>query len=155
MAEPAPTSGTLSPAVDRCWFWPFVLPAPVLALKLFIYNGATLAGNIDLGIYTSDFARLVSAGTTAQANTNALQEVDTADTYLDRGQYYFAMAQSSATATFFQTLWHVGANSEMNKMIGTLTQQTTFPLPAVATPQTMITEYGVVIMGLSGRVLVV
>lgn len=89
-------------SANRAVFYPFMLPGPGTALKMFVMNGATINGNVDVGIYDAAGNRLVSAGSTAQSGANALQVFDITDTELAAGvNYYMALASSSSTATFF------------------------------------------------------
>ena len=148
----APASGALGLS-NNAFYFSFSIPAPITVAKMFIYNGATVAGTIDMGIYTDDYTRIVSSGAITQAGVSALQEFDVTDTWLDKGRYYFAFAQSLNTATFFQTA-QVG-NTE-NKLFGVMMQSAANPLPAVATPVALTSSiWGIPILGLSTRTLVV
>ena len=57
-------------------FVPFWVPEPVVITKMGWGNGTAVAGNIDVGISDESGNRLVSAGSTAQSGTSALQVVD-------------------------------------------------------------------------------
>ena len=150
--EAAPVSGALG-AANNAFFFPFSIPSPITVAKLFMYNGATVAGTIDMGIYTDDFTRIVSSGAITQAGVSTLQEFDVTDTPLDKGRYYLAFAQSLGTALFFQT---AQVNNPENKLFGVMMQFNASPLPAVAVPVALgATVWGVPIIGLSTRVLVV
>jgi hypothetical protein len=61
---------------------------------------ATVAGNVDVGIYSEAGTRLVNSGSTAQAGTSTIQKVGIADTAIGPGTYYFALTNSTTTATF-------------------------------------------------------
>lgn len=78
---------------------PFFIEFPVTAVKMTWINGATVNGNIDVGIYDQYGSRLVSKGSTAQSGTSALQTADITDTLLNPGNYFMAMCSDSATAT--------------------------------------------------------
>ena len=91
-------------AQNRSVFFPFRLAVHRTAVKLFLVNGATINGNIDVGIYTSEFQRIVSAGSTAQSGANAIQEFDITDTDLSPGLYYLGFSGNSATGTVFTLL---------------------------------------------------
>lgn len=110
--------------------YPFYLSEPALVLKAWWFNGATASGNIDVGVYTLDGAKLFSTGATAQGTINVLQEVDITDYQLGRGVYYCAVSCSSATATLFST----GYNLHFAKSIGWLQMATAHPLPTTLTP---------------------
>ena len=115
---------------NRAFFYPFWLAHAITVLKMFVFNGATAAGNIDVGIYTEDGRKLVSSGSTAQAGTSALQEFDITDTLLTPGRYYLAIAKDDTTGTVFLF------NSPGTRFVqgaGVLMQETAFALPATAT----------------------
>lgn len=88
-------------AADSAYFCPFVVSVPLIAVKMFCLNGATAAGNIDMGIYTAAGARLVSKGATAQSGTTTTQTLDITDTLLGPGQYYMAFGSSASTTTLY------------------------------------------------------
>jgi hypothetical protein len=79
------------------------LTQAVTAYKMAWVNGATLSGNIDVGIYDEAWNRLVSSAPQTQAGTSTVQVVDITDTALVAGTYFLAFAVSSATATFRST----------------------------------------------------
>jgi hypothetical protein len=110
-------------------FVPFVLPRPVTVLKMFWYNGATVSGNVDVGIYNESLTRLVSMGSTAQVTINVIQEANVTDIELPAGRYYMALASSSATATFFCGVPSI----QLGKSLGLAQQASALPLPATAT----------------------
>jgi hypothetical protein len=117
------------PAADRALYIPFIIEAPVPVTQIAWENGATLNGNVDVGIYDLAGKRLVSLGSTAQAGASVVQVGDITDTPLNQGVYYMAMASSSATATFAR----VQPGSIGVRAGGGLQQATAFPLPSSAT----------------------
>ena len=117
------------PSANRALYIPFWLPTPITAVQMFSYNGATASGNIDVGIYAEDGTRIVSAGSTAQAGTNALQAFDITDTLIGPGRYYLAIAMDNTTGTLFQAAYA----ARFMAGHGCFTQASAFPLPAVAT----------------------
>lgn len=125
------------PAANDAIFEPVTLFRPVLVKRLFSHNGSAVNGNIDMGIYTVDGARIVSIGSTAQAGTSVLQFFDIADTYLSPGRYYLAVAMSSTTGRVARTtpsiirLQHAGV----------LKMATALPLPTVATFATVTAAF--------------
>src|SRR3989304_754734 len=66
----APSSGVM-PESNYVVFCPFRLSIPITVVKLWAFNGAAVSGNVDVGIYNSAGLLQVSAGSTAQAVTNA------------------------------------------------------------------------------------
>ena len=82
---------------------PFSLVEKRTALKMWVYNGSTASGNIDVGIYRADGTKLVTMGPTAQSGTSDLQVLDITDTDLPPGeQLYMAFAASAGTTTVFR-----------------------------------------------------
>lgn len=110
---------------------PFWVPETVVVTQLGWFNGAAVAGNLDVGIYDEAGARLVSSGSTAQATTAALQAVDVTDTTLIRGSYYLALASDTSDAT--QKLYAVLPEAGIPQSLGLLQEASAFPLPATAT----------------------
>lgn len=121
------------PAANRAYYIPFHLDEPILVTKLFCANGATVSGNVDMGIYDSNFTRIVSIGSTVQAGTSALQAFDITDTLIGPGDFYLAIALDNATGTIYN-----GTNPTLPvvQAAGILMQASAFPLPANATPVT-------------------
>lgn len=123
------SSGTW-PAANRAYYLPFRLDEPWTVRRMFVFNGSTASGNIDLGIYSQAGTRLVSSGSTAQAGTNGPQWVDVTDTPLSAGVYYLALAASATTTTVFRTIQ--GTLSVWQAM-GVREESSALPLPATAT----------------------
>lgn len=113
--------------------YPFWLPEPVVVQKLWCYNGATLGGNVDVGIYSEDGRLLVSAGSTAQAGASVLQEFDVTDTIIGRGRFYLALATSSTTATFFCVGASNATNLQLLKAAGCWQAASAMALPSTVT----------------------
>jgi hypothetical protein len=133
-------------------FIPFKLTNPTTAKQLFIYNGATASGNVDVGLYTEAGVRLTSAGSTAQAGTNALQVFDIPDVTLGPGRFYLAMALNNTTGTVFRNTL---GNAGQGNYLGMLKQDSAFPLPATATFATLGTDSArLPIFGLTTRSLI-
>jgi hypothetical protein len=110
-------------------YQPIWLPMRYPVKNMFVYNFATVAGNVDIGIYNKEGARLASAGTTAMAGASTMQFF-AADLILDPGQYYLAFVSSSTTATF--ACCNPGTATRA-RYLGLLGQATALPLPANAT----------------------
>lgn len=129
LADTANASQAWSPT-NGAIFVPFSLWKPRTAKKMFVYNGAAVSGNVDVGIYNDAGTRLVSAGSTAQAGTDVVQEFDITDTALPAGQLlYMALAFDNTTATIN------GKSHGTPAAIvrGILTMGSAFPLPSTAT----------------------
>lgn len=111
-------------------YYPVIVPQDCVVTKLWLQNGAAVSGNVDVGIYDEEGNRLVSAGSTAQAGTNAVQVFDVTDTRIPAGLCYFAFVIDNTTGA----IWHTG-NNFLGAFVGHsgYLQAATFPLPAVAT----------------------
>lgn len=108
---------------------PFYLSQSILVVKMFVYNGTVLDGNIDLGIYDKYGVKLMSTGSVVQSGTEVLQVLDIAGPRIGPGNFYMALGNSSGNARFH----HVSVGSEQNIWILGVLDQETFPLPAIAT----------------------
>lgn len=106
------------------------------AVKMFVCNGASVSGNLDVGIYDHNANKLVSSGSTAQAGTNVVQVFDIADTTLAPGLYYLGFSMDNTSGTF---LVRGGGDPEAHRAFGLFSQASTFPLPTTATWSTFTT----------------
>lgn len=146
-----PTSSTY-PAANRAIYIPLKITRPYIAKILWWLNGATASGNIDVGIYSNQGARIISTGSTAQAGTNVIQIVDIADTLLAPGLYYMAVAMDNTTGTLFRG---TTSSALVSAIVGLLLQASAFPLPAIATFATHGATSGTVpLVGLAERTFV-
>jgi len=109
-------------------YLPLRLPFAYPLKRVFVANGSTANGNWDVALLSPDGGRLCSAGSTAQAGTNALQYASI-DMLIPPGAYYLALGLSSATGTVFRS---TGLTTNRTRLLGVL-QQATFPIPAAAT----------------------
>ena len=117
---------------NRAIFIPFTVEQTVTAYQIAVENGATLNGNLDVGIYDLNGNRLVSSGTTAQAGVSVMQSIDITDTVLTPGYYFLAMSTDSTTATYIGSAT-VGGTGEYLRSLGIQEQLTAFVLPNPAT----------------------
>ena len=118
------------PTANRAIYVPFVSPVDLVVVKMFVENGATVNGNVDIGVYDMGGNQVAAAGSTVQAGTSTIQIIDTADFTLVAGRYYMALASSSATSTFARS-GQPGA--AVIGAMGVLQQASAFALPATAT----------------------
>lgn len=130
--------GTLFLTVSGAWpsantaiFIPFGIAAPIVVEKMFIHNGATVSGNVDVGIYDESGNRLVSSGSTAQAGVSALQVFDVTNTNLYPGRYFLAVTFDNTTGTILVT----SMPGTSQKSFGVLQRTLAFPLPVTVTFQ--------------------
>lgn len=123
-------SSAVWPTANLARFCPIIIDRPVVVTKMGWINGTVVAGNVDIGIYDYESkAKLVGAGSTAQATVSALQIVDITDTTLLPGVYYFAMVMSSTTATVVRVTPH----QTILTAAGCGQMATTIPLPTTLT----------------------
>lgn len=92
------------PAAQLALYVPFRIGQDVKISGFFWYNGATVNGNTDCGVYDSSGAKLTSSGATAQSGANAIQTVALGTPIIiSAGNYYYlALMSTSATATYFR-----------------------------------------------------
>lgn len=122
---------TAWPSANRAFFVPFLVYSTITVVKMKIANGATISGNVDIGIYDDQKHRLVSTGSTAHAGASVAQTFDITDTTLQPGRYYAALCSSSSTATIGRVNTATAAET---KSWGVLMQDpgsVTLPDPAV------------------------
>jgi hypothetical protein len=94
-----PTSGSFTwPAANLAIYVPFAIPFLFQVSTMFWGNGSTVSGNVDVGYYTSDGARVFSTGAIAQSGASVVQFSALAN-FLDPGTGYLAMLMTSATGT--------------------------------------------------------
>jgi hypothetical protein len=133
-------------AANQGRFFPFSVEQQLTVTQLFVFNGTTPAGNIDLGIYNESFTKIVSTGSTAQTGTSILQVISVATTTLTPGRYYFAAAGSSTGTWMGSGGGTAGLESVLS---GTAVSTTAFPLPATITPVSNSAATSLIFMGLS------
>jgi hypothetical protein len=136
------------PSANLAIFVPFRLTRPMVITKLFVQNGGTVSGNIDLGIYDASGTKIVSTGSTAQAGTNGTQSIAVTSTELGPGLYYLAIALDNTTGQVFRFTFSVCL--DICKALGLAQQASAFALPANATFATIANNI-VPVIGCSGR----
>ncbi len=147
-----PTSAAWGTA-NLARFIPFLVSRPVTVTNIHVYNFATIAGNVDVGLYDMSGNRLVSGGGAAHSGADAIQTFNITDTLLSPGRYYAAMASDSATATFGAFLsvdigMPLGAAGAA--MIGIKSMATAYVLPATATLAALtVDNFPFIVLGLA------
>lgn len=139
-----PVSGAY-PTANKALFFPFRIGRPFSVVSAFWLNGATVSGNVDVGIYSTDGVRLASVGSTAQTGTAAVQVAALA-VVVDAGLYYVAIACDNTTATFSR----INAGASNQKVGGAAEATSAFVLPATVTLATITTTF-LPSFGLSSR----
>lgn len=104
-------------AASRPLAIPFRVSAPFVVTHLGWVNGSAPGSNHDIGIYRSDFSRVVSAGSTAGSGTSAWQWVDIADTALATGDYYLVKCVDATTGNRITTINHT-ADARLLTLMG-------------------------------------
>lgn len=130
IARVSPTS-TVWSAANRAIYSPVRILVPTLIQVAWWVNGATVSGNVDVGLYDRVGTRLLSTGSTVQSGTSQIQSVDIADVLVGPGVFYVALAVDNVTATVF--IENAGTAPPFSAFLGLATQDTAFPLPATAT----------------------
>jgi hypothetical protein len=125
-----PASQTV-PAANRAIIYPFRLTAPILVQQLWCFNGAVVAGNIDIGIYSEDMTRLVSTGAIAQAGINQAQVFNIADILIGPGIFFLAFSCSDAAARLFRGFTD---GTAITRLFGVYIMNAAHPLPATFVP---------------------
>jgi hypothetical protein len=128
---------------NRAIYIPFALPSPFVVRSIWCHNGATAAGNIDLGVLGLDGSLIFSIGTTAQAGTNTFQIVTVTERVLAPGAYYFACVASTSSSTFFRHTYGTAA-----RLVGGILQAAS-QLPLTTLPTFATTGDNVPVMGIA------
>jgi len=119
------------PVANRLLGYPVRILSPTLITKLWIANGTTAAGNLDVGIYDARGTLVVSSGSTAQSGTSTMQVLDITDTRLGLGDYYVCAVMDGVTGTSLSIGW--AGNFTQGVFQGVVIMDSAFPLPAIAT----------------------
>lgn len=125
---------------NRAVFMPIIVREPAAVQKVGWSNGNSLSGNIDVGVYTPKGGRIFSTGSTAMAGTNQWQFVDVTDFLLSPGDYYLAVSLDTSASR----IAHLGVNGSTTntyyaEIAGAAMQDSSFPLPDLATLTTILT----------------
>lgn len=131
------SAANLTWVANRAIYVPLSLPYPYPIKRFFWTHGNPVGGSTDVGIFSFDFAKIVSTGSIADAGSNAvLQYSALASVFLlTPGRYWLALSHNSAAAA------HLRGGSSLTvasaRRLGLLEELSAFPLPASATPVTM------------------
>lgn len=113
------------PAANATIYMPFRINRVITIATIEVMNGATVSGNVDVGIYDEGQRRVVNSGSTGQAGTNAAQSFNITDTPLGPGLFYMALACDNTSATFIRAVVPVYTS----RPLGMAQQASAFPLP--------------------------
>lgn len=130
------------PTAAKAYFYPVRLTQPRTYTKAWWLNGATAAGNVDVGIYTvsgTTATRIVASTAEAQGTISVMQVAGTfTTTTIGPGLYYIALSASLGTATFVRA--QVGIIHARG--LGVFEAATAHPLPSSITVTQILTTYG-------------
>ena len=140
---------SLSSATDAGWFganWacgiPFTLSRRTSFQRIFVVNGSSVSGNIDLGVYDWNRNKIQSTGSTARTATN-IQAISFSLT-LGPGRYYMAIALDSTSNVYRLS----PTGDDFGFIAGeTIWGSSQFPLPSAFTINQFPT--GIPLMGLT------
>lgn len=122
-----------NPGSNTIYYYPFWMYQASTAVKMCALVGSTANGNMDAGIYDSQFDLLVNSGSVAQAGATLITEMDITDTLLTPGLYYMALQCSSGTGTVFGDTFL----SDEHGLVGSqvfIESPGSFGLPTTGTP---------------------
>lgn len=135
------------PSANLAFYMPLVIVESVSVKRILVPWMTTAAGNVDVGLYTEAWARIVSTGSTAITGTSRTQVFDIADQQLEPGRYYMAMAIDNNTDTPARTTG--GSAFGFNLLYGVKEEAAAFPLPATATPTESTTRAYIPLMAIT------
>lgn len=125
--------GSQSANLTTAYFYPVRLSQARTYTTAWWVNGATVAGNIDVGIYTrsgTTLTRVAASTAQAQAGVSVMQIATTfPTTTIGPGLYYLAYSSSTSTGTF----WTLSLNVQVQRQLGAFQTAASNPLPATAT----------------------
>ncbi len=108
---------------------PFIVSSPMVVTTMGVFNGASVSGNLDIGVYDDQANRITHSGSTAQSGTNAWQSVAVAGVTLQPGIYYMALNFDNTSARYFAIF-----GSSLTRAMGMLLDfGSTLVLPTTAT----------------------
>ncbi len=121
------------PSGSLAVLFPFYLGQFMSVDCVYWINGATVAGQVDLGIYTEQGTKVYSTGPLLQSGVTSLQMTPVhPEVELGPGVYYLALVASSGTATFRSANNSLSTGS-MAKVLGMAQAPAAYPLPQVIT----------------------
>lgn len=125
------------PVADVVYYFPWTPAYAATVVKVYWANGIAAANGVEVGLYSSAGALLVSGSANATTNT-VLQRVDVTDySAAARNRYYIAFVCHSTSPTFRR----LATTAELLEASGVLQQTGQASLPATATFAPMATSY--------------
>lgn len=117
------------PTANKAIGYPVIIHETTTITKMFIENGSSVAGSVDVGIYHQFGTLITSLGGVLQSGTNAIQELNIADTVLEPGFYYFVMVMTNVTGSTAR----FSPTSAVGRVLGVVEMTNAYPLPASGT----------------------
>jgi hypothetical protein len=90
------------PTSNKSVLIPFTINYTIIVKTLFCFNGRTVSGNLDIGIYDMGAALRIHTGAKGQAGTNRVQAFSIANTELEPGSYHLAMVMDNTTGQIYR-----------------------------------------------------
>lgn len=137
-------TATAWPTTNKSIFYPFFTEEPVTFATLFLYTGATVTNNVDVGIFDITGKKIISTGTKA-ASASTLNLWTVASTTIGVGTFYFGVACAGTATTMFG---YAGTNQFL-RYHGCLEMASNFVLGDATFAQTSATF--IPLVGLSTR----
>lgn len=133
------------PAASTMIAYPFSVSQICIAVKMWLQNGATASGNIDIGLYTDAGTLIVSKGSTAQSGAGTRQDFDITDTALSPGiRYYMGLVMDGILGTAVRAV--AGTAASQLAALGVVQVASNFPLVTgvtfAKTAQNYLPEFG-------------
>lgn len=129
------TWGANTDGANTAVYMPFTIDEPFIFDRLFNIVGSGSNGNLDLGVYYPDYAKIVSTGSTAQSGAaGAMQAISLGKAYrLEPGSYWLGMAANNGSTTVLATQ-NSGVGNTNCIWAGLAAQTSAFPLPDPMVP---------------------
>lgn len=129
-------ASTAWPLANLAIFVPFEVFRTWTMMKFIIVNGATVSGNVDVGVFDDDGTRLTSIGATlgtppAQSGPSAIQSFDFTDYVLSptTADCYLGMVMDNTTGTV--QAW--APTVPLSASFGVMEMASAYPLPPAVT----------------------
>lgn len=126
-------ASTTWPTANQALFLPFSLDVDGVIPAIYVANGLVVSGNVDVGIYNSNFQRVASAGGVAQAGTSVTQVLGLSGVALTAGAYWVAVVVDNLVGSVMAM---GGLASAQAEQIGLFEVAAAYPLPPAVTPAT-------------------
>lgn len=135
---------------NQARYVPIIVPRPITVVKLLAYNGTSVAGNSDMGLYREDGTEVVGIAAAAQSGTSGWQEFNITDTPILAGLYYIGLLNDGTTGQYF-----CFTNKELGRAYGVFSQAVgAANLPSPSATFAALDSGVIPVVGLSTRVTI-